>query len=83
MFIGDCNFPQKQVKNKQMRTVQELTQEELQELRSRWYHQHLDDGSLNEVMNREVESEEDISMDIVIAYYEDTSFVEEDFWVNL
>lgn len=66
-----------------MRTVHELIQEELLELRSRWYSQHEDDGSLEEVMDREVSDEEDIPMDIVIAYYEDTSFVEEDFWVNL
>ena len=66
-----------------MKSVHELNQDELEELRSRWYHQHLDDGSLEEVMNREVESEEDMPMDIVIAYYEDTFFVEEDFWCNL
>lgn len=69
-----------------MRTVQELTQEELQELRSRWYHQHLDDGSLYEVMDIDEDMEiyeEDIPMDIVIAYYEDTYFVEDDFWCNL
>ena len=33
-----------------MKTVHELSQDELEELRSRYYHQHLDDGSLNEVM---------------------------------
>lgn len=66
-----------------MKSVHELSAEELQELRSRWYHQHLDDGSLEEVVGREVEDEEEIPMDIVIAYYEDTSFVEEDFWCNL
>jgi len=66
-----------------MKSVHELSAEELQELRSRWYHQHLDDGSLEEVVGREVEDEEEIPMDIVIAYYEGTSFVEEDFWCNL
>jgi hypothetical protein len=66
-----------------MKTVHELNQEELNELRSRWYHQHLDDGSLDEVMSKEIESEEEVPMDIVIAYYEDTSFVEEDFWCNI
>lgn len=69
-----------------MKSVHELNQNELQELRSRWYHQHLDDGSLNEVMGIEEDEEieeEEIPMDIVIAYYEHTYFVEEDFWCNL
>jgi len=66
-----------------MRTVHELNQDELEELRSRWYDQHLDDGSLEEVMDTEVESEEEIPMDVVVAYYEGTFFVEEDFFCNL
>ena len=66
-----------------MKSVHELTQDELNELRSRWYAQHEDDGSLEEIMDREVEDEEDIPMDIVVAYYEDTYFVEEDFFCNL
>ena len=66
-----------------MKSVHELSQDELNELRSSWYFQHKDDGSLEEVMGREVENEEDIPMDIVIAYYEDTYFVEEDFFCNI
>lgn len=66
-----------------MKSVHELTQDELEELRSRWYSQHEDDGSLEEIMGREVEDEEDIPMDIVVAYYEGTYFVEEDFFCNL
>lgn len=66
-----------------MRTVHELLQDELNKLRSRWYSQHEDDGSLEEIMGREIEDEEDIPMDIVVAYYEDTYFVEEDFFCNL
>ena len=66
-----------------MKSVHELTQNELEELRSRWYSQHEDDGSLEEIMGREVEDEEDIPIDIVVAYYEDTYFVEEDFFCNL
>ncbi len=66
-----------------MKTVHELNQDELYELRSRWYHQHLDDGSLDEVMDKEIEYEEEVPMDVVIAYYEDTFFVEEDFFCNL
>ena len=66
-----------------MKSVHELSQDELNELRSRWFSQHEDDGSLEEVMGREIEDEEDIPMDIVVAYYEDTYFVEEDFFCNL
>ena len=66
-----------------MKTVHELSNNELEELRSRWFYQHLDDGSLEEVVGREVESEEYIPMDIVMIYYEDTFFVEEDFFCNL
>lgn len=66
-----------------MKSVHELTQDELNELRSRWYSQHEDDGSLEEIMGREVEDEEDIPMDIVVAYYGGTYFVEEDFFCNL
>ena len=67
-----------------MKSVHELTQNELEELRSRWYSQHEDDGSLEEVMDMEGEiNEEDIPMDIVKTYYEDTFFVEEDFFCNL
>lgn len=65
------------------KSVEELNQDELQELRSRWYAQHEDDGSLEEVMGREVESEDDIPMDIIIAYYSNTTFVEEDFFCNI
>ena len=43
-----------------MKTVFELTIEELEELRSRWYYQHLDDGSLDEIMGEEIDSEEQI-----------------------
>lgn len=65
-----------------MRTVYELNQNELEELRSRWYHQHLDDGSLEEVLEMKIDSEEEVPMDVVKMYYEDTYFVEEDFFCN-
>lgn len=65
-----------------MKSVHELTQAELEELRSRWYHQHLDDGSLDEVMGKEINDEIEIPMDIIKEYYSDTFFVEEDFWCN-
>ena len=65
------------------RNVTELNQNELQELRSNLYHELLDDGSLNEVMGKEIEEEEEIPMDFVKEYYASTSFVEEDFFCNL
>lgn len=65
-----------------MKSVHELSQEELEELRSRWYSQHEDDGSLEEVLGEYLE-EEQVPMDLVKTYYEDTSFVEEDFFCNL
>lgn len=66
-----------------MRNVHQLNQEELEELRSRWYHQHLDDGSLDEVMGKEIEGEWEVPMDVVKSYYEGTLFVEEDFFCNI
>lgn len=69
-----------------MKTVYELRQDELEELRSRWYSQHEDDGSLEEVMDLDAGcyvSEEDIPMDVVKSYYEGTFFVEDDFFCNL
>lgn len=66
-----------------MRSVHELSQEELEELRSRWYYQHLDDGSLEEVIGKEIDSEEDIDISQIKSYYESTYFVEEDFWCNI
>lgn len=66
-----------------MKSVHELAPQELEELRSRWYHQHLDDGTLEEIFGDEVDSEEDIPMWYIKDYYEGTSFVEEDFWCNL
>ena len=67
-----------------MKSVHELSQDELNELRSCWSSQHEEDGSLEEVMDMEGEiNEEDIPMDIVKTYYEGTFFVEEDFFCNL
>ena len=66
-----------------MKTVHELNLEELKELRSQWYEQHLDDGSLREVMGKRIKSEEEVPMNVVICYYEDTFFTEEDFFCNL
>jgi hypothetical protein len=65
------------------RNVNELNQNELEELRSNLYHQLLDDGSLDEVMGKEINEEEEIPMDFLKNYYADTTFVEEDFFCNL
>lgn len=64
-------------------TVYELSSEELDELRSSWYHQHLDDGSLEEVMGYNCDDEDSVPIDLVISYYEGTTFVKEDFFCNL
>lgn len=53
-----------------MKTVHELNQNELKELRNRLYHQYLNDGILEE-------------LDFVKSYYEGTYFTEEDFFCNL
>lgn len=69
-----------------MRNVNELTQNELEELRSIWYSQHQDDGSLEEVMGVKEDEhviEEEIPMSLVKAYYEGTYFVDEDFFCNI
>jgi len=65
-----------------MKTVHELKNDELNELRTRWFNEHLDDGSLEEIIGKDAQ-EEDISIDIVKMYYKDTFFVEEDFWCNI
>lgn len=64
-------------------TVQELNSEELDELRSRWYHQHLDDGSIEEVMEYDPEDEANVPDSILYSYYEYIYFVKEDFFCNL
>ncbi len=64
------------------RNVNELNQNELEELRSRYYYQALDDGSLDEVMGKEINSEEEIPMDLIKNHYADYSFVDEDFFCN-
>lgn len=66
-----------------MRTIHELKQNELEELRSRFYHQHLDDGSLEEIVGSDLCEEEDLDMSLIITYYDDTLFVDEDFFCNL
>lgn len=65
------------------RNVNELTQNELEELRSRYFHQLLDDGSLDEVMGKEINSEEEIPMDLIKDHYIDTYFVDDDFFCNI
>ena len=48
-----------------MKSVHDLNENELEELRSRWFSQHEDDGSLEEVMDMEGEiNEEDILMEM-------------------
>jgi hypothetical protein len=69
-----------------MKSVHELSTNELEELRTRWYMQHEDDGSLEEVMGLEEGeeiTEDEIPMEVVVSYYEGTYFVDEDFFCNV
>jgi hypothetical protein len=65
-----------------MKSVHELSAEELQELRSNYFHRHLTDDEIEE-NDWSYESEEDIPMEEVIDFYEGTYFVEEDFFCNI
>jgi hypothetical protein len=62
-----------------MRTVHELIEEELEELRERYYY-------LLEEVDKDIfysySSHEDIPMSEITTHYEGTYFVEDDFWCN-
>lgn len=63
-----------------MKSVHELNQNELEELRSNYFYQLLD---TDEEVLGDIEYPHEIPMDSVIANYEHVSFVEEDFFCNL
>jgi hypothetical protein len=63
-----------------MKSVHELTADELEELRSNYFYQLLD---TDEEVLGDIEYPHEIPMENVIAHYEDISFVEEDFFCNL
>lgn len=65
-----------------MKLVHELSQEELIELRSNYFHRHLTDSEIEE-NDWNYTSEEEIPMKEVMDFYEGTYFVEEDFFCNL
>lgn len=60
-----------------MRTVHDLRQEELEELREAYYDQLVDIGGEG------FTSAEEIPMSNVITHYEGTYFVDDDFFCNL
>ena len=64
-----------------MKLVQDLTIEELEELRESYFHQLLDGGD-EEVLG-DIDSPHKIPIENVIAHYEGVFFVEEDFFCNL
>lgn len=66
-----------------MRTVDELSYEELEELRETLFDQMKGDGSIEEVFEKEIEYSDEIPMDFVKSHYDDTFFTEEDFWRNV
>jgi len=57
-----------------MKTVYELNEKELQELRSNYFHRHLTDNEIEE-NTFTYQSENEIPMEEVISFYETTSFV--------
>lgn len=63
-----------------MKSVHELSTNELEELRSNYFYQLLDTDQ--EVLG-DIEYPEEIPMSDVIAQYEHVSFVEEDFFCNV
>jgi len=63
-----------------MKSVHELNTDELEELRDSYYYQLLD---TDEEVLGDIECPQDIPMENVIAHYEGTYFVEEDFFCNL
>ncbi len=60
-----------------MRTVFELTQEELEELRETYFEQ-LESDVLDDI-----DRAEDIPMDVIMNHYEGISFCSDDFFCNL
>jgi hypothetical protein len=65
-----------------MRTVHELNQKELEELRERFFYQMQDDGSTEEIMGYIIYDEEEIPLSLLLDHYRDTYFVDEDFFCN-
>lgn len=63
-----------------MRTVNELTQDELEELRWNYFYQLLDGDE--EVLG-DIDEPSKIPLENIIAHYEGIYFVEEDFSCNL
>lgn len=64
-----------------MKTVHDLTQQELEELREAYFEQ-LRDTADEDVLG-DIMFAYEIPMTNVKAYYEDTYFVEEDFFCNV
>lgn len=63
-----------------MRTVHELNEIELQELRDTYFYQLLDTDP--DVLD-DIDTPSELPMDAVIEHYDGTYFVEEDFICNL
>ena len=64
-----------------MRTVDELNQDELEELRESYFYQLQDTDS--EVLGDIITSAEMIPMKNIITHYEGMIFTEEDFFCNI
>lgn len=66
---------------KEMKTVKELTREELNELKSNYFYSHLDDDNSNQCDG--YDAPWDIPDEIIFEHYEGITFVKEDFFCNL
>lgn len=61
-----------------MRTVHDLTTEELEELRDSYFYQLIEQGE-----EEKLQSPEDIPISNVISHYEGIMFTDEDFFCNI
>lgn len=64
-----------------MRSVHELSQEELEELQQSYFYQLLDAGD-EEVLG-DIDTPTEIPISSIVSHYEDILFVDEDFFCNL
>lgn len=65
-----------------MKTVRELSRDELSELKEAYLMQHLDEAGESPSYGELFESH-DISDEIIFEHYDGISFEDEDFWCNV
>lgn len=62
--------------------VQDLSEEELLELKYRYRDMLMESGEFEEVFGEDL-NPEDVPDDVIFWNWEDVSFVEDDFWCNV